>query len=223
MFHASSIGASHAGALIKAKKDIGHTMGDLGLAFIKLTKFETEEAIHNSQKIRADETRCFGTAAVKACRFYRESNAQIEKHLDTLHEYLGLMMPVQTAFSDRSSALLTVQTLLSDLSSTQVKADKLENASSKIFGVDKSRIQKIEELKETVRSTEDAKNVAVREYERIKENIRNELERFDKERRRDFFGMMKAFITNKVEYAEKIASVWEKVAEDTNQYVKKSE
>lgn len=70
-----------AGALIKAKKDIGHTMGDLGLAFIKLTKFETEEAIHNSQKIRADETRCFGTAAVKACRFYRESNAQIEKHL----------------------------------------------------------------------------------------------------------------------------------------------
>ncbi|KMZ61711.1 hypothetical protein ZOSMA_503G00010 [Zostera marina] len=59
-------------------------MGDLVLAFIKLTKFETEEAIHNSQKIRADETRCFGTAAVKACRFYRESNAQIEKHLDTL-------------------------------------------------------------------------------------------------------------------------------------------
>lgn len=87
---------------------------------------------------------------------------------DTLHEYHGLMMPVHTAFSDRSSALLTVQTLLSDLSSSQVKVDKLESASSKIFGVDKSRIQKIEELKETIKTTEDAKNVAVKEYERIK-------------------------------------------------------
>lgn len=78
------------------------------------------------------------------------------------------MLAVHGAFSERSSALLTEQTLLSDLSSLHTRAEKLEAASSKVFGGDKSRIQKLEQLKETIRTTEDAKNVAMREYERIK-------------------------------------------------------
>lgn len=87
---------------------------------------------------------------------------------DKLHEYLGVMLAVNNAFADRSSAFLTVQTLLSDLSSLHSRIEKLEAASSKIFGGDRSRIRKIEELRETVRVTENAKNCAVREYERIK-------------------------------------------------------
>ena len=87
---------------------------------------------------------------------------------DTLHEYLGVMLAVNSAFSDRASALLTVQTLLSELSSLHTRIEKLEAASSKIFGGDRSRIRKIEELKETLKVSEDAKNCAVREYEQIK-------------------------------------------------------
>ena len=79
-----------------------------------------------------------------------------------------MMMAVQGAFADRSSALLTVQTLLSELPSLQTRVEKLEAASSKVFGGDKSRIRKIEELKETIKVTEDAKNVAIKGYERIK-------------------------------------------------------
>ncbi|MQL80686.1 hypothetical protein Taro_013139 [Colocasia esculenta] len=215
-----STASQQAEALVKAQQDIGETMGELGLAFIKLTKFETEEAVYNSQRIRAADARRIATAAVKASRFYRESNAQTVKHLDTLHEYLGLLLAVHGAFSDRSSALLTVQTLLSDLSSLHMRAEKLETASSKIFGADKARIRKMEELKETIRVTEDAKIVALREYERIKENNRNELERLDRERHDDFLGMLKGFVINQVGYAEKIAEVWEKVAEETSVYAR---
>ncbi|XP_042508337.1 sorting nexin 2A-like isoform X2 [Macadamia integrifolia] len=160
--------SQQAESIVKAQQDIGETMGELGLAFIKLTKFETEEAVFNCQRMRAADMKRVATAAVKASRFYRESNAQTVKHLDTLHEYLGLMLAVHGAFSDRSSALLTVQTLLSELSSLHSKAEKLEAASSKIFGGDKSRIRRAEELKETIKATEDAKYIAVREYERIK-------------------------------------------------------
>ena len=87
---------------------------------------------------------------------------------DKLHEYLGIMLAVNNAFSDRTSALLTVQTISSELSSLNLKLEKLETTPSKIFGGDRSRIRKIEELKETVRVTEDAKSCAGREYERIK-------------------------------------------------------
>eukprot|EP00268_Persea_americana_P051534 TRINITY_DN5701_c1_g1_i4.p1 TRINITY_DN5701_c1_g1~~TRINITY_DN5701_c1_g1_i4.p1 ORF type:complete len:584 (+),score=121.85 TRINITY_DN5701_c1_g1_i4:277-2028(+) len=214
--------SQQAEALVKAQQDMGETMGELGLAFIKLTKFETEEVVYNSQRIRAADTRSVATAAVKASRFYRESNAQTVKHLDTLHEYLGLMLAVHSAFSDRSSALLTVQTLSSELSSLHSRAEKLDAASSKIFGGDKSRVRKMEELKETIRVTEDAKSCALKEYERIKENNRNELERLDRERRDDFLSMLKGFVINQVGYAEKIANVWAKVAEEMSSYGKEN-
>lgn len=87
---------------------------------------------------------------------------------DTLHEYLGVMLAVQSAFSDRTSALLTAQTLMTDLSTLHAKVEKLEVASSKIFGGDRSGLRKVEELNETIRVTEDAKSCALGEYERIK-------------------------------------------------------
>ncbi|KAK1271736.1 Sorting nexin 2B [Acorus gramineus] len=208
-------------ALDKAQQHIGQTMGELGLAFIKLTKFENEEAVYNSQRVRAANTKNVATSAIKASRFYRESNTQTVKHLDALHDYLGLMLSVHNAFSDRSSALLAVQTLLSELSSLHSRAEKLETSSTKVFGGDKSRIRKLIEIRETIKVTEDAKICALREYERIKENNRSELERLDRERREDFLNMLKGFVINQVGYAEKRANVWEKVAEETRGYTMK--
>lgn len=68
-------------SLVKAQQDMGETMGELGLAFIKLTKFENEEAVLNTQRVRAADMKGVATAAVKASRFYRELNAQTVKHL----------------------------------------------------------------------------------------------------------------------------------------------
>ncbi|CAN4093312.1 unnamed protein product [Withania somnifera] len=147
---------------------MGDTVGELGLAFIKLTKFENERATVNTQRERAADMRNVATAAVKASRFYRELNSQTVRHLDILHEHLSLMLGIHHAFSERSSALLTVQTLISELSSLNSRAEKLETATSKIFGGDKSRVRKLEELKDAIRVTEDAKSCAIREYERIK-------------------------------------------------------
>lgn len=60
-------------------------MGELGLAFIKLTKFENEEAAYNAQRTRANDMKNLATAAVKASRFYRELNSQTVKHLVNIY------------------------------------------------------------------------------------------------------------------------------------------
>ncbi|KAL3850559.1 hypothetical protein ACJIZ3_012441 [Penstemon smallii] len=214
--------SKQAESLVKAQQDMGDTMGEFGLASIKLTKFENEQAVLHTQRVRAADMKMVATAAVKTSRLYRELNAQTVKHLDTLHEYMGLMLAVHNAFSDRSSALLTVQTLISELSSLHSRTEKLETASSKIFGGDKSRNHKLDELKDAIRVTEDAKSCAVREYERIKENNRGEIQRLDNERQADFVNMLKGFVTNQVAYNEKIANEWAKVAEETSKYAKES-
>ncbi|KAL8128081.1 hypothetical protein AgCh_014872 [Apium graveolens] len=128
---------------------------------------EDKEFLERKGKLHDFENQ-IATAAVKANRLYRELNAQTVKHLDKLHDYLGVMLAINNAFSDRANALLTVQTLLSELASLNVRIENLEAASSKIFCGDRSRIRKIDELKETVRVKEEAKTCAVREYERIK-------------------------------------------------------
>jgi hypothetical protein len=78
------------------------------------------------------------------------------------------MIPINNAFSDRASALNTVQTLSADILSLNAKLDKLEAASVKVFGQDKMKTSKIEDLRESIRLTEDAKNNAIRQYEQIK-------------------------------------------------------
>ncbi|KAL0419189.1 UNVERIFIED_CONTAM: Sorting nexin 2B [Sesamum radiatum] len=214
--------SKQAESLVKAQQDMGETMGELGLAFIKLTKFENEQAVLNTQRVRASDMKTVAMAAVKASRLYRELNAQTVKHFDTLHEHMGLMLAVHNAFSDRSSALLTVQTLISELSSLHSRAEKLETASSKIFGGDKTRIRKLEDLKDAIRVTEDAKSCAIREYERIKENNRMKTQRLDGERHADFVNMLKGFVSSQVAYSERIADEWAKVAEETSKYAKES-
>lgn len=72
---------------MKAQQDMGETMGELGLAFIKLTKFENEEAVFNTQRTRANDMKNLATAAVKASRFYRELNSQTVKHLVKIYLY----------------------------------------------------------------------------------------------------------------------------------------
>ena len=56
-------------------------MGELGLAFIKISNFETEDGTLNSQRVRTTDAKCVETAAIKESRFYREANAQLVKHL----------------------------------------------------------------------------------------------------------------------------------------------
>ncbi|PWZ09244.1 hypothetical protein Zm00014a_020876 [Zea mays] len=62
---------------------------------------------------------------------------------------------------------------------------KLESVSSRGMDQERSRYQKIEELKETVRAMEDAKTHALEELGLIKENNMNEIKRFNKERRQE--------------------------------------
>ncbi|XP_073057714.1 sorting nexin 2B-like [Primulina eburnea] len=212
--------SKQAESLVKAQQDIGDTMGELGLSLIKITKFNSEHAELNTQRTRAADIKNVAITAIKSSRLYRELNSQIVKHLETLQEYMGLMFAVHNAFYDRSSALLTLQTLVSELHSLRSRTEKLETASSILFGTDKSRILKLRELNNAIKVTDAAKTRAIREYEWIKENNRSEIQRLDEERQADFIKMLTGFVTTQVAYTEQIANEWAKVADQTSMYAK---
>jgi hypothetical protein len=94
-------------ALVKAQQEVGEVMGELGLAFIKLAKYETEAGY---TPVHAAEAKCVATAAVKASRFYRECNAQSVWHLvrpqSSQFAFLFLYLFVATLPSSVSTSYL---------------------------------------------------------------------------------------------------------------------
>lgn len=101
-------------SLVKSQQDMGETMGELGLAFVKLTKLETDEAVFESQRARATDMKNFATVAVKASRLYRELNSQTVKHLVSLYDSLlsGICNLVILLTNKRSVHHLLVRQLL---------------------------------------------------------------------------------------------------------------
>ncbi|CAO2166874.1 unnamed protein product [Urochloa humidicola] len=202
--------SQQAEALVKSFDDFRATTGLLGMSFIKLAKFEKEQATCSSQKTRAADISNFASAVVRVSRSQTKLNAEIVKHLGVIHEYMETMAAVHNAFADRSNALLRVQNLSADLYFLHTRAGKLESVSSRGMDQETSRYQKLEELKETIRVTEDAKAHALKELDLIKENNMNEIKRFNKERRHDLVEMLKGFVSDQAAYSDHFASVWTK-------------
>lgn len=214
--------SQQAEALVKAHDDLRATTAHLGMTFVKLAKFERGQVTCSSQRSRAADINNFANAVVKVSRSQTKLNAEIVKHLGTIHEYSETMTSVHNAFTDRSNALLHVQSLSADLFLLHTRAAKLESVSSRGIDQERSRYQRIEELKETIRATEDARSHARKEYDLIKENNMIEIERFNKEIRQDLVEMLKGFVANQVVYSDHIASIWGKVAEETKGYAGRS-
>lgn len=214
--------SQQAEVLVKAHDDLKKTTALLGMTFLKLAKFEKGQSTCSPQRSRAADINNFANAAVKVSRSQSSLDAEIVKHLDTIHKYLETMTSVHNAFTDRSNALLHIQSLSSDLFALHNRVAKLESVSSRGIDQERSRYQKVAELKETIRIAEDAKSHARKEYDLIKENNMNEIKRFNKEIRQDLVGMMKGFVTNQVAYSDQIASVWAKLAEETKGYADRS-
>lgn len=214
--------SQQAESLVKAQDDLRTTTAHLGMTLLKLAKFEREQATCISQKRRAVYIHNFANSVVKFSRSHAKLNSEIVHHLDSIHDYLEMMISVHHAFTDRSNALQHVQSLSADLFFLHTRAGRLESVSSRGIGQEWTRYQKIEGLKETISATEEAKNNALREYESIKENNMIEIRRFDNDRRRDLIEMLKGFVVNQVSYSDHFATMWGKVAEETKVFANRS-
>eukprot|EP00850_Spirogloea_muscicola_P022595 SM000302S11675 [mRNA] locus=s302:103908:107732:- [translate_table: standard] len=210
--------SQQAEAFTKSQQELGEVMAHLGMALLKLSKFEVKEATMSTtpsvHRIHAADCKRTGNAAIKISRRSREATAQIVQQLVQLHEYLGFMQGLHAAFTDRGQALLTVQTLSSDLASKNAKLEKLEAAQSKVFGGDKARIRRIAELGREVEQTKKASEAAQLEYNRIIERNRGEFERFEVERHTDFHGMLDGFIRAQIAFADLSVAEWGDIAKE---------
>ncbi|CAI5536725.1 unnamed protein product [Closterium sp. Naga37s-1] len=111
-----------------------------------------------------------------------------------LLEYHKTTAAARTALADRSQALLTWQTLESDLGGKKTKLDRLGS----VDGSDPAKQKKAQDLQREILALEKAKEAAINEYNKITERNASELRRFESERKQEFLAMLGNFVQDQV-------------------------
>ena len=127
-------------ASAKAERYIGKcvahcdALGDTGLAFVRLSRFEDAEAARRgrfaaagaAQRLAAGEARAMGAACVRACRLGRAATAATATAMAPLHHHQALAPAVDAALGDRDAALHAWQAAVADAQSKRAIATKAQ-------------------------------------------------------------------------------------------------
>lgn len=87
-----------------------------------------------AQRTVAADARAIGAAAVRACRLGRAAAEQLAVRLQPLHNHLAMAPSVSRAISDRADALLTWQTLASEISTKKARLAQVQAEPAKARG-----------------------------------------------------------------------------------------
>lgn len=207
--------------LVSKFEELGAVTGDLGLSAIKLAKFEdsdgsrcgtyTDSAMA-SKNISADSKRV-GMAAVRVSRLSRTATSSTALALAPLHDNLGLAPAASKALKEREAALLTLHAIEADLEKRRHSIVAIEEEGQKVFGGDKAKLRKTDNLKNEVAGLELAVQAASQEYDRVKTRNTQEVSRWKESRVQDFDAMLDNFAKIMSAYEDRTLSVWLEVAE----------
>ncbi|GBF95905.1 sorting nexin 2A-like [Raphidocelis subcapitata] len=199
---------------------LGTVCGDLGLALFKVAKAEEAQGgclagytgtLRQSGALVNDEKRA-AAALVRLGKMMARVTGRTVQELAPLHDYLGFMPAVLRGLTSREHALVTQHTLEGDLVARQKALADLQLAGAKVFGGDKAKAKKSEDLRTEVAQLELSIGSARAEYDRIKAINRDELERFAAERRAKYAAMVENFAATQVAAHERLLEVWLQLA-----------
>ena len=190
--------------VVQSLQDMSDANAALGLELIKLAKFE-EASEHEAI---APALKALGGSLVRQSRLQRSATGQAVQVLQPLHEHLGIMPAVHAASADRAKALLTVQTLASDIERKRLAVAKLEARSGAKLGGDAGITGKLTETGRELAAAEASSVVAKEQYELIKTRNKGEFERLNAERKQAFTKMLVQFAKSQANFYDRSASLY---------------
>jgi PX domain/Vps5 C terminal like len=196
--------------LLREFEHTGNVTGDLGLALIRLGKYEDEEGskcgeytdLGAGAKAIGAEARRVGMSAVRTYRLAKSATKESVTALEPLHTELALAPAVVEAFKEREAALVTVDTIRDGIAK---KAEALSLAEN---STDLAQVRKAQTLRNEVASLEAACDAAEAEYERVKGRNMTELQRWREERKNEFTRMAVAYARVMAVFEERAAEVF---------------
>ncbi|KAG0173501.1 Vacuolar protein sorting-associated protein 5 [Apophysomyces sp. BC1021] len=195
-------------SVVKQRKELGAATADFGETMFPLASAELNRNLSTHLTLLSD--------VQKKLKELHEEQARYDiltlEH--TIDEYIRIIgsirrRRVQLAFGARMKAYQTFQQAESELQKRRAFCERLKAQSR---GKNDKLTTVHQEINEMTLRVDDLQ----KEYEDISQLIRNELDRFDKEKVEDFRDSVEQFLCSMVEHQKQVIAVWENYFEQTN-------
>ena len=205
--------------VVRELERLGSITGDVGLAFIRLAKYEDEfggpvgqySAFTSTTQKMASDSRRIGMASVRMSRLERTATEDALLSLDAVHTQLALAPAVIDALKEREDASITLCSIKDDLERKKKQLEVLDAAAS---SSDPVKLKKAEALKNDIAALEAAVTAAGSGYNEIKRRNLVELERWRRDRASEYHTMLQKFTSARSDYDMKASNEWQSVRSD---------
>ncbi|KAG1055222.1 hypothetical protein G6F43_002805 [Rhizopus delemar] len=188
--------------VVKQRKEVGSATAEFGESMFPLASAELNHNLSTHLKVLGE--------IQKKMKQVHEEQAQYDIITleNTIDEYIRIIGSIRIAFNARVKAYQTYQQADGELQRKIAIFEKIKaqqkNKPEKLA----SSQQEINEMKQKVEELE-------QEFHDVSKLIKNELDRFDKEKVEDFRDSVQQFLRSMIEHQKQIVALWETYFEQT--------
>ncbi|CCJ29535.1 unnamed protein product [Pneumocystis jirovecii] len=181
-------------AVVKQKKDLAQTIGDLSLALLNLSNVELDKALSFTLV-------SFSDLQVRIKEFYeRQAQHDILVLGCMVDEYIRLIGSAKHAFFLRQKAYLSWQAAESNLFKSRSEKMKNQTKLNQNYSYEQSA-----EISHVEKRCEQLKN----DFDAISNILKEEIERFEIQKIDDFRGSVETFLESVIEAQKELIELWE--------------
>lgn len=184
-------------AIIKQRKDLGVASSEFGESIVSLAGTELNKPLANSLLV-------LGNLKIRIKELHEK-----QAHMDvltlehTVDEYIRTIGSIRNTFLARVKFNQNMVQAQNDLAKKRANYEKMSQPSRK------TKPERLLQLQQEIIEAEQRVNSTKRDFEEISSLIRQEFDRFDREKVEDFKQSIEAFLASMVQHQREIVSLWE--------------
>ncbi|KAI7817463.1 Vps5 C terminal like-domain-containing protein [Gamsiella multidivaricata] len=184
-------------AIIKQRKDLGVASAEFGESIVSLAGAELNKPLANSLLV-------LGNLKIRIKELHdKQAHMDVLTLEHTADEYIRTIGSIKIAFMARAKFNQNMVQAQNDLSKKKANFDKMSQPSRK------TKPERLQQLQQEITEAEQRVDSTKKDFEEISSLIRQEFDRFDREKVEDFKQSVEAFLASMVKHQREIVGLWE--------------
>ncbi|KAF9151168.1 Vacuolar protein sorting-associated protein 5 [Linnemannia schmuckeri] len=184
-------------AIIKQRRDLGVASSEFGESIVSLAGTELNKPLANSLLV-------LGNLKIRIKELHdKQAHMDVLTLEHTVDEYIRTIGSIKITFMTRAKFNQNMVQAQNDLSKKKANFDKMSQPSRK------TKPERLQQLQAEITEAEQRVDGAKKDFEEISTLIRQEFDRFDREKVEDFKQSVEAFLASMVKHQREIVGLWE--------------
>ncbi|KAF9941652.1 Vacuolar protein sorting-associated protein 5 [Mortierella alpina] len=184
-------------AIIKQRKDLGAASSEFGESIVSLAGTELNKPLANSLLV-------LGNLKIRIKELHdKQAHMDVLTLEHTVDEYIRTIGSIKITFMTRAKFNQNMVQAQNDLAKKKSNFEKMNQPSRK------TKPERIQQLQQEITEAEQRVDATKKDFEEISSLIRQEFDRFDREKVEDFKQSVEAFLASMVKHQREIVGLWE--------------